>query len=71
MKLEEAQNMLKLPAEIDYIIMNKQTCPEWGQIEEQKKALEKTDSLAKANKELERRLDFLGHDLKILQEDKK
>lgn len=40
-------------------------------IHEQRKAMEKADSLIKSNKDLEKRLEFLVSDLQELKKDKK
>jgi hypothetical protein len=52
-----------LPADIDYLIKNKDTAPEMSLIYEHRKAMEKAETLIKANKDLERRLEFLTFDL--------
>ncbi|CDW88015.1 inosine triphosphate pyrophosphatase-like [Stylonychia lemnae] len=70
-KLEELQQILQLPVEIEYLLKNKETAPEMQMIHEQRKAMEKADSLIKANKDLEKRLDFLQTELQELKKDKK
>ena len=45
--------------------------PELGEILEQKKAMEKAESLMRNNKDLERRLEILSLDVEELKKDKK
>ncbi len=52
--------MLSIPCEIEYLLKNKDNAPEMVLIHEQRKALEKADTLLKSNKDLEKRLEFLA-----------
>lgn len=70
-KLEELQQLLSIPCEIDYLLKNKDNAPEMTMIHEQRRAMEKADSLIKANKELERRLEYLASDLSELKRERK
>jgi hypothetical protein len=63
--------MLKLSCDIEYLIVNKTSCPEYHQVEEQRKALERTEVLLRHNKELEKKIDHLAHQLKALMVEKK
>ena len=63
--------MLGLPCEVEYLLKNKDNAPELALIMEQRKAMEKADGLLKANKELERRIDYLTYDLQELKREKK
>ena len=60
-----------LPAEIDYLLKNKDVAPEMAVIYEHRKAMEKAEVLLRANKDLERKLEYFNADLAELKKDKK
>ncbi len=69
-KLEELQQLLSIPCEIEYLLKNKDNAPEMALIHEQRKAMEKAENLLKSNKDIEKRLEFLAFDLKDLKKEK-
>ena len=70
-KMEELQHLLDIPVEIEYLLKNRDTAPEMTAIHEQRRAMEKADALIKANREIEKRLEYLASDLQELKKDKK
>ncbi len=70
MKMEELQLLFGFEMPIEQLLRAPRDTPEMVQIFEQKKALERAENLMRFNKDLERRIETVQHELQDQKKEK-